>query len=366
LIGQQVGNYRPDLLLVGLGFNDMGWFVSGPQGTLDSVKTLVDQARAARPDIKFALANVPQRTRIGGREDLPVNTDTYNQMLADAIPSWSTANSPVALVDWRGNYSCGLDSCSAGYDGLHPNALGEYQIAQALERTLHNSYRLGAGVPDLPVVIAARPTPVPGNVTATSNPGGVTVTWDPVFGALGYTVRSRLVGAVTWNESRASANRFDTTWTVDGMQWEYQVRTDAWSHHDPQAANHHTPIQPKDHQSPAARLSTVDVHQERRGAGLGLSLVIQASLNSFNAVTDAWIPSGARDCQRCERRRGRVRAEACVGQVEPVAEGGDRGRHVEPGIGHPLDHAAGRAIGAHAQHRDGVEAVLHREQRMAL
>jgi hypothetical protein len=69
-------------------------------------------------------------------------------MLADAIPSWSTANSPVALVDWRGNYSCGLDSCSAGYDGLHPNALGEYQIAQALERTLHNSYRLGAGVPD--------------------------------------------------------------------------------------------------------------------------------------------------------------------------------------------------------------------------
>jgi lysophospholipase L1-like esterase len=226
LIRQQVATYHPDLLLVGLGFNDMGWFVSGPDGTLASMKTLVDQARAANPDIRFALANVPQRTSIGGREDLPRNTDTYNQMLADAIPSWSTSRSPVALVDWRGNYSCETGGCPAGYDGLHPNALGEYQIAQAFERTLHDSYRLGSDVPAVPADIAARPTPVPGKVAATSTPGGVTVTWDAVFGALGYTVRSRLSGATTWNESRASANRFDTTWTTDGQQWEYQVRTD--------------------------------------------------------------------------------------------------------------------------------------------
>jgi tetraacyldisaccharide-1-P 4'-kinase len=36
------------------------------------MKTLVGQARAAKPDIDIALANVPQRTAIGGREDLPV------------------------------------------------------------------------------------------------------------------------------------------------------------------------------------------------------------------------------------------------------------------------------------------------------
>jgi hypothetical protein len=132
------------------------------------------------------------------------------------------------LVDWRGNYNCELDSCPAGYDGLHPNALGEYQIAHAFERTLRDQYALGFTVPDVPASadIPARPTPVPSNVNAQPSPEGVTVTWNAVFGALGYGVRYRLVGLPAWNESRASANRFDTTWTTDGQQWEYQVRTD--------------------------------------------------------------------------------------------------------------------------------------------
>lgn len=226
LIRKQVEDYRPDLLLTGLGFNDMGWFVSGPEGTLASMKALVDGARAAKPDIKFALANVPQRTGIGGREDLPRNTDTYNRLLRDAIPSWSTSRSPVELVDWRSAYDCEVADCPAGYDGLHPNALGEYQIAQAFERTLHDSYRLGSDIDGIPSGIPSRPTSVPRNVVASPSPGGVTVTWDPVFGAFGYTLRSRLAGATSWTETRASSNRHDTTWTTDGQKWEYQVRTD--------------------------------------------------------------------------------------------------------------------------------------------
>ncbi|WP_206508055.1 fibronectin type III domain-containing protein [Streptomyces chrestomyceticus] len=226
LIADQVAKYRPDLLLVGLGFNDMGWFVSGPEGTLESMKELVDEARSAKPDLKFALADVPQRTRIGGREDLPRNTDTYNSMLRAAIPRWSTDRSPVELVDWRGNYDCEVDGCPAGYDGLHPNALGEYQIARAFELTLHDKFHLGKSVPPVPGDIEPRPTPVPAGVAATSGPGGITVSWDPVFGAYGYTVRNRLVGSGQWNELRVSANRYDTTWTTDGQKWEYQVRTD--------------------------------------------------------------------------------------------------------------------------------------------
>ncbi|MFJ9843357.1 GDSL-type esterase/lipase family protein [Kitasatospora sp. NPDC101155] len=226
LIRAQVERYQPDLLLVGLGFNDMGWFVSDSAGTLDSMHTLVDEARAAKPDLDIALANVPQRTHIGGRDDLPVKTAAYNDMLKAAIPSWSTATSPVKLVDWAGNYSCGVDSCPAGYDGLHPNALGEYQIAQAYERTLHDGWGIGSFVPDVPTNVPARPTPVPSNVKAEANPAGITVTWDKVYGARGYTVRSRLAGrGFDWTESTPPANRFDTSWTADGWQWEYQVRT---------------------------------------------------------------------------------------------------------------------------------------------
>ncbi|MFG1766184.1 fibronectin type III domain-containing protein [Micromonospora parva] len=234
LIRAQVATYQPDMLLVGLGFNDLGWFVSGPEGTLASMKTLVDEARLAKPDIKFALANVPQRTDIG-RVDLPANTDIYNRMLAAAIPTWSTSSSPVKLVDWRGNYSCEVSGCPAGYDGLHPNALGEYQIAQAFARTLHNDYGLGQSIMTVPTSIPSRSTPAPVNVAARTTPGGITVTWDTAYGVLGYQVRQRLVGQTAWTEGRASGGRYDKDWTIDGQEWEFEVRANngdavsAWS-----------------------------------------------------------------------------------------------------------------------------------------
>lgn len=103
--------YGPDVLLIELGFNDLGWFVSGPTDVLICMKTMVDSARTANPYIKIAIANVPYRTAIDGREDLPIITDEYNQLLATAIPSWSTELSPIALVKFRENYSCELAGC---------------------------------------------------------------------------------------------------------------------------------------------------------------------------------------------------------------------------------------------------------------
>ncbi|MEU1750150.1 GDSL-type esterase/lipase family protein [Micromonospora arida] len=221
----QVAERKPDLLLVGLGFNDLGWVVDNPEGTIASMRTLVSEARAANPNIKLALANVPQRTRLGANPNLPASTDRYNTLLAASIPSWSTSQSPVALVDWRGNYACGPDGCPDGYDGLHPNARGEFKIAQAFQRTLVNNFRIGTSVPAIPTTIPARPTPVPRNVVVEPGPQGLKVTWDAVFGAHGYTVRSRLVGSANWGESRAAANRHDTL-SGHGLKWEYQVRTD--------------------------------------------------------------------------------------------------------------------------------------------
>lgn len=52
LIGGMVETYQPDYLLVELGFNDLGWWVSNATGTLQSMKNLVDEARAAKPDLK--------------------------------------------------------------------------------------------------------------------------------------------------------------------------------------------------------------------------------------------------------------------------------------------------------------------------
>ena len=103
-----------DLMLLMLGFNDMGWFYSDGQGTLDSIGTLVSNSRAANPNLKFAIANVPQRSFIGGRQDLVDNTSIYNGLLPSAIFQWSTDQSPIHLVELEQNYDCQPSGCPAG------------------------------------------------------------------------------------------------------------------------------------------------------------------------------------------------------------------------------------------------------------
>jgi hypothetical protein len=86
LIRGLVQTYQPDYLLVMLGFNDVGWFISDAEGTFQNMQTFINEARVAKSDIKMALANIPQRAFIGGRSDLPIKTDVYNQILAAEIP----------------------------------------------------------------------------------------------------------------------------------------------------------------------------------------------------------------------------------------------------------------------------------------
>ena len=107
-IEEQVRAYRPDFLLVELGFNDLGWFVSGPDGTLATMKRIVDNARAANPELKIVIANAPQRTHMDFRDDLPVITGQYNDLLKNAIPLWSFPSSPIELAKFREAYSCRL------------------------------------------------------------------------------------------------------------------------------------------------------------------------------------------------------------------------------------------------------------------
>jgi lysophospholipase L1-like esterase len=140
LIQGVLTDYPADLMLLMLGFNDLGWYYSDAPGLIDSMQTLITNARAANPNINIALANVPMRTDLG-RVDLPTMTDQYNNdLIVPAIAQWTTAESSIELVELRENYSCELDSCPAGSDGLHPNAFGEYEIAYAFSLTLVNQF----------------------------------------------------------------------------------------------------------------------------------------------------------------------------------------------------------------------------------
>jgi lysophospholipase L1-like esterase len=229
LIHSMVQAYNPDYLLVLLGFNDLAWYpYFSPEDLLENMHSFVHQARTAKPNMKFLIGNIPQRLRIEDRPELAIRTNKYNELLADAIPSWSTTSSPVALAKMRELYACDLDACPAGYDGLHPNVLGEYQIAQAFSRTLVENFQIGSSelvVPpagDLPV----RPLSIPQNLTAVSNANGVAVTWDPIYGVLGYQVRHRMLGEDTWNVLDVSTlNTFYTEWRFGSdEEWEYMVQ----------------------------------------------------------------------------------------------------------------------------------------------
>lgn len=170
--------YVPDVVLMELGFNDIGWEVANPQQTLEYVYDIVSQAQKANPHVRIAVANIPQRTSLGSANPyLPYNTTKYNNLLADKIGGWSTESSPVILVDFQGNYSCDINACPAGYDGLHPNAMGEFEIARAFSYALV-AFGYGGSPLEIPGDIPARPCPVPSNLAVEATDGGYVATWD--------------------------------------------------------------------------------------------------------------------------------------------------------------------------------------------
>ncbi|KAK4153261.1 carbohydrate esterase [Chaetomidium leptoderma] len=210
LIAEHVAAYQPDICLVQLGFNDLAWRGCGPVETLASMKHLIDQARSVKRDLDFAIANVPHRTDLPGQEDLPINTDIYNAMLAAAVPHWNSTESPIGLVRLCENYSCGGANSDAAYDGLHPNALGECQIAQAFSRTLISTFSIGrAPLVVIPEDIPPRPLPTPTRLKTIPTPSGITITWDAIYGAIGYDLERRFPGERDWGLTHVDCSQYD-------------------------------------------------------------------------------------------------------------------------------------------------------------
>ncbi|KFX92786.1 hypothetical protein O988_07127 [Pseudogymnoascus sp. VKM F-3808] len=226
-IKKHMEDHQPTHLLVLLGFNDLGWFVDGPEGTLASMKSIVDNARAANPNIAIIIGDVVQRSALGMRADLPKITDQYNALLRAAIPKWNTKESPVSMAYVRDTYSCETQSCPSGHDGLHPTAMGEYQIARAFSVALFYGYGIGLNTLDIPSSVEGRKsTAPPTNIKSEDSPYGITITWDKVYGTRKYGVRSRYKGLPDWEESSTLTNRLDNTWVIKGSNYEYQIRID--------------------------------------------------------------------------------------------------------------------------------------------
>ncbi|KAH6725081.1 SGNH hydrolase-type esterase domain-containing protein, partial [Leptodontidium sp. MPI-SDFR-AT-0119] len=238
LIEQVARDYPADLMLIKLGFNDLGWFYSDDKGLITNMRNLINNARRARPNMRFVVATVVHRTFIGGREDLVTMTDSYNRMLKAQIGEWSTPSSPVTWAPVREEYDCGPkypQDCPAAYDGLHPNELGEYQIARGFSRALVSGLGIGKTPLEVPGTIPSRSLPTPGNFQMSSSDLGVTATWDKVYGAYSYDVEYIINGGAPYNFSPGSvkSNRWDSRWAAEGWTYEVRIRASAGNRKGP-------------------------------------------------------------------------------------------------------------------------------------
>lgn len=125
VIAQVVRAAEPTMMLLMLGFNDIGWWVDDAKGTFESIKAIVDRAREVVPEMEFAVSNVVNRTFVDGRDDLVEKTEKLNEMLKEAIPTWSTKQSPISHVDVASIYEAGPEyghKAPAVFDGLRKSA----------------------------------------------------------------------------------------------------------------------------------------------------------------------------------------------------------------------------------------------------
>ncbi|KAF7191971.1 hypothetical protein HII31_06616 [Pseudocercospora fuligena] len=235
-IAAQVKAHDPDILLIMLGYNDLAWgckqwteapftctvFVNA-HDLIPIMKALIDNARAAKTNLRFAISNIIERTIF--RQDIHENTIVYNELFKDAIYSWSTEQSPIFHVDVATKYTCGpYRPCPAAFDGLHPNALGEYQIANAFSEALVQGFGIGSEPLRIPSTVHERATPAPVILRAVGNAAGATLSWDRIYGITEYEVSSRIEGQ-GWTSRMLTSNRSDIISSATGIKVDFRLRS---------------------------------------------------------------------------------------------------------------------------------------------
>ncbi|MDI6100300.1 SGNH/GDSL hydrolase family protein [Actinoplanes sp. NEAU-A12] len=224
VIGANVSGHTPDYLLVELGFNDLGWGVSDAPGLISHFETFVANARAAKPNIRIVIGNVPHRTPLDVNPGLPALISQYNALLAARVPQLSTSASPIVLADIDGPFNENTDT----YDGLHPNVRGEYVIAKAFADRVSGSFGLGGAYGAIPTSLPAGLTPAaPTSITAVRVADKLKVSWSHSFGATGYQFWKRDVttgGAWEKGLYEIGADSWTDDWLPAGHRMEYQVR----------------------------------------------------------------------------------------------------------------------------------------------
>jgi hypothetical protein len=128
--------HQPDWVLLMMGFNDLSWMGAAADELMEHFEKFVDNARSIKSDLNFMVATVPHQNwaKSVTREHLVNVTEQYNRRLIGNITRIEHKGQPsssIKLVHLNRVYGCQPDYCPDGWDGLHPNEDGEWDIARA-------------------------------------------------------------------------------------------------------------------------------------------------------------------------------------------------------------------------------------------
>lgn len=146
-----ITKFRPDVVVVVLGLNDMGWNMVTPQEALGVIGDMVHRVRSVNPDIDFVFSNITY-TGYGRAPEfnagLPgtlaaLDTPASRVVMADSHAGW------VSTMNWR------VSDVADHKDPGHPNTRGEVKIAAAVSDALAK-LRIGTKYPR-PLVFPPQP-----------------------------------------------------------------------------------------------------------------------------------------------------------------------------------------------------------------
>ena len=120
-VGSWASTYRPDVVLMHAGSNDMLQSQS-VSSTLEELSQIIDRIRAANPYVTILLAKIIPASEWNGRV---ARIQAFNDAIPGLVTRKHTTQSPVILVD----QSAGFYPASDTFDGVHPNVSGENKMA---------------------------------------------------------------------------------------------------------------------------------------------------------------------------------------------------------------------------------------------
>jgi len=199
--------YDPDVVVEFFGYNDLsqprvrGDATSTPYSVpelLANAKRFIDEVREAKPTativmVNLAVAEIPNGP--AGNQRLVDLAPTYNAELAEKVDLWTTAESKVVLGD-AAQYWRGLPDT---YDGAHPTAQGEVDLAAGIARSVSLELGIGA-VPALPLPVMPSGPRVAPVLKGAVGEGWVRLSWRPVPGATRMLIYCRGAGGTAWNQ----------------------------------------------------------------------------------------------------------------------------------------------------------------------